>query len=645
MLRIAAVALSVLLLVTLFGGWYLFDLTKGLPELSSAPEVLEAEKTSFVYAADGTVLAEWHGDQDRRVVSISSITRQTRDAVIAIEDPRFYEHEGVDAEAILASFGSSERAGSTITQQLVRVLFAGQRRGITQKIREALMAYEIEARTPKDKVLEAYLNMVYLGNGYYGVESAAKGYFGKTASQLSLSEAAMLAGMIDAPGRFSPQTDLAASESRRLDVLAKMRDLALITSDEEVEARSRKPVLVPPEAPEVAPYFVEYVKKDLIDRYGTEKVFTGGLRVRTTLDLGLQKRAEAAADKILPSRKDPEVAIVTVDPHTGQVLAMVGGRDFKRDKYNLAAQGRRQPGSAFKPFVLVAALEKGISPSRRFPTSPITIKVKDGDWRVTNYENEFATGSMTLRAATNWSVNAVYARLVMLVGPEKVVDAARRMGITSPLEANPAIALGGLSRGVSPLEMASAYGTLATRGIRVEPFAVAAVQNDRGQPLYEHEARSKRVLDKRVADTASAMLHEVVLRGTGVNSRIKRWSAGKTGTSQSYRDAWFVGYTPDLSTAVWVGYRDSARDMLHVHGQKVAGGSFPAMIWGRYMSGAVAPAPAVGPDSGETTPGASAMVKVTLCRETLLLANPRCPEPLTLEMERGLAPRKTCTKH
>jgi penicillin-binding protein 1A len=649
-LRILAGLLGVAFVATLAVGLYLLDLSRSLPDLESAPGALNAARTSIVYAADESVLTEWHGEQDRKVVLLEAVPKAMRDAVLAAEDPRFYEHDGVDTQAILGALrgDTGGGAGSTLTLQLVRLLFAeGRSSGVTQKIRQALMAYELEAKTSKDTVLESYLNMVYFGNGRYGVESAARGYFGKPAGGLTLAESALLAGVIRSPSRFSPVSDPSIARVRRDAVLERMRDLGMISSEQEVVARKTPVTLKSPgDAATVAPYFVEHVKQQLIDRLGARAVFTGGLRVYTTLDPRLQRQAEEAVAAILPQPGDPEVAVASIDPRDGRILALVGGRDFATAQYNLATQARRQPGSAFKPFVLVAALERGVSPDRGFDTSAYTVKVKDGYWRVENYENGFTTGQLTLRAATDWSVNAVFARLIMEIGPESVVDAARRMGITSPLEPNPAIALGGLSKGVSPLEMASAYGTLATGGLRVEPVAVLKVTDDHGKVLFAAKQVPKRVVKQEVAALASGMLHDVVERGTGMGARFGPWVAGKTGTTQSYRDAWFVGYTADLSTAVWVGYRKAQVDMLDVHGIKVTGGSFPASIWARYMAGATSAAPAQ-PAQGSVPGGVpdQATLKVRICRQSFLLANPRCKDVYAVELESSLVPRETCGLH
>ncbi len=395
---------------------------------------------------------------------------------------------------------------------------------------------------------------------------------------------------------------------------------------------------------------MEYVKQDLIDKLGSEMVFQGGLRVQTTLVPALQKAAEESARAFLSAKGDPAVSLVCVDYTNGQVLAMVGGKDFKTDKFNLAVQGKRQPGSAFKPFVLVTALSQGVRPTDVFSAAPYSVEVTDGVWNVQNYENAVTSGSMSLAAATNWSVNAVYARLIMKVGAANVVKTAQAMGITTPLEPNPAIALGGLKTGVSPLEMASAYGTIASGGVAHAPSGILKVTDDAGNVVYEPDHADKRAVDAAVAKTAGAMLHDVIENGTGQAAKIGIWAAGKTGTTQAYRDAWFVGYGADLCTAVWVGHPEGQVSMTNVHGIRVTGGSFPARIWQRFMQSAVAAhegtasaVPVTGPfgDDGEL----ETQVKVTICTDTLLLANPRCPNTIEMYLDPALVPRSTCKEH
>ncbi|MCX8006644.1 MAG: penicillin-binding protein [Coriobacteriia bacterium] len=654
-LKTIATVLGLLVVMFTAAGVYLYNLSKTLPDLSSDSPAFRPAQTTVVYAADGSVLAEWHAEQDRTVVPLEQVPQHLQDAVIAIEDHRFYQHEGVDFEGIAralrqnASTGEATQGGSTITQQVVKLLFTGGERTLTRKIKEALLAYQLEARTDKKRVLETYLNLVYFGEGAYGVESAAQRYFGKRAADVDLAEAALLAGIIASPGRYDPVVHPDAARQRRDRVLERMRELGYISDAELVQAKAAAIRLAPrkAESANAAPYFVEHVKQQLIERLGSREVFEGGLRVFTTLDPVLQRYAEEAAQALLPDPKDPEVALVCVDVSNGEVLAMVGGRDFSQEQFNLAVQGKRQPGSAFKPFVLVTALQQGVKPADVFSATPYTTRVKDGIWRVQNYENDKTAPSMTLAAATNWSVNAVYARLVMKVGPQNVVRIAQDMGIVTKLDANPAIALGGLTTGVSPLEMASAYGTIASGGIRREPVAVRKVEDSSGKAVLEPASVQRRVIPPAVASVAAAMLHDVIEQGTGQAAKIQTWAAGKTGTTQAYRDAWFVGWSGRLCTAVWVGYRQGQVSMTNVHGIKVTGGSYPARIWQRFMSKAVQAKSARPSDGGQPAAGDApdGLVRVRVCTQTMLLANERCPDVMELYLDPGVAPTAVCREH
>ncbi len=654
-LWITASVLAVLCVFFLFVGGYLYQLSRTLPDLSADNAAFRPARTSIVYAADDTVLAQWHGEQDRTVVSLDKIPRSMQDAVVAIEDERFYTHKGVDSEAILralranAENGEYQQGGSTITQQVVKLLFTDGERTLSRKVREALMAYQLESRADKQRVLETYLNLVYFGEGTYGVESAATHYFSKPASELTVAQSALLAGIIQSPSRFSPGSNPEDARRRRDVVLAKMREQGTITSAEESAAAAEDIVLKTPETPPAfAPYFVEYVKQALIDRLGSEMVFQGGLRVYTTLEPVLQTRAEKAASTNLPDKNDPAVSIVCVDHTNGQILAMVGGRDFAKDKFNLAVQARRQPGSAFKPFVLVTALGEGVRPTDVFSAAPYSVEVTDGVWTVQNYENGVTSGSMTLAVATDWSVNAVYARLIMKVGAQDVVTTAKAMGITTALEPNPAIALGGLRTGVSPLEMASAYGTIASGGMRRVPTGIVRVTDDAGRVVYEPEHTDERAIEAGVAKQASSMLHDVVENGTGQAARIGQWAAGKTGTTQAYRDAWFVGYSGDLSTAVWVGHPEGQVSMTNVHGVRVTGGSYPARIWKYFMESAVQTHEAVPGGKGKApvgTPGDAKQVQIVICADTFLIANDRCPNTVEISLDPSLVPPTVCKEH
>lgn len=648
-LRVLTFALLVLVVISFTLGVYLYRLSLTLPDLRVDPDSLKTARTSIVYAADDSVLAEWHGEEDRTIVPFDKMPLVLRHAVVAIEDRRFYQHDGVDLEGVGRALrtntqaGQVEQGGSTITQQLVKILFTGRERSLTRKVKEALLAYELESKNDKDKVLEIYLNTVYFGRGSYGVESAARRYFGKPASELSLSESATLAGIIRSPSRYGLPTALDATTKRRNLVLTLMREQSLISEKDERLAKAEPLVFAPSvEAGQVAPYFVEYVKQDLIERLGAEKVYAGGLRVYTTIEPELQTIAEKATLQ-LSAPGDPEVALVSIRPADGHVLAMVGGRDFKANQFNLASQGRRQPGSAFKAFVLVSALEQGVRPDQQFDASPYSVRVTDGVWNVANYENQITAGAMTLQAATDFSVNAVYARLIMKIGADKVVDTAKRMGITAPLEPNPAIALGGLKYGVSPLEMASAFGTLANSGVRVVPSGIIKVTDDQNRPIFERAIESTRAVNNETAVQASLMLHDVIERGTGTQAKIDVWSAGKTGTTQSYRDAWFVGWAGDISTAVWVGNRSAQVPMTNVHGISITGGSYPATIWREYMSQATKARSAPVTPADASVP--AGQVLCVVCSDSMLLANKRCPNTVEIYLNPALVPKSTCTLH
>ena len=656
-LRGLVIVLASLFMLLMAVGIYSYGLYQDLPDLDPSAGGLPVAKTSVVYGADGSVIAEWHGEQDRTIVTLEEIPVALRQAVVAVEDERFYSHSGVDIGAITRAFtdnmeaGEVVQGGSTITQQLVKLMIGGEERTLTRKLKEALLAYQLEARADKDRVLESYLNLVYLGHGWYGVEAAAQNYFGKSASELDVAESAMIAALIRSPGRYSPKIDPDAAEARKNLVLAKMEEQGYLDATTASGARASEISLAPPrEASDVAPHFVEYVKQDLIDRLGADAVFEGGLRVHTTLDPGLQELAESAARSVLPSEDDPDLALVALEHATGAVRAMVGGRDFTTTQFNLAVQGRRQPGSAFKPFVLVAAMEAGVSPNKQYATSPYSVPVTDGQWHVENYEGSFPDSVLSLRDATIWSVNAVFARLIVEIGPEAVVETAKKMGIESPLEPNPAIALGGLTEGVSPLEMASAYGTVASGGLRLPPHAITRVTDESGKVLFEPRTTPERVLPEVLAVETSLILHDVIEKGTGTAASCGEWAAGKTGTTQSYRDAWFVGYSGDLVTSVWVGYPEGQVEMVDVHGVRVSGGTFPARIWKAFMTPAVvraaAPLSPPGSSGGESAEGSGEeSVLAMICTDTYLLANGRCPEVVELYLDRAQVPSDVCQRH
>jgi penicillin-binding protein 1A len=495
------------------------------------------------------------------------------------------------------------QGASTITQQFVKnALVAQKNRSLFQKLKEAALAYQLERKWTKEKILTEYLNTVYFGEGAYGIESAARVYFGwnhpgcepNCAAVLEPAEAAMLAGLIASPASYSPVQNPAVSLERRNLVLQRMYDQGLITSSELRDAQRQtlppRNEIRTPKKVSRSPYFTSWVEDQLVDRYGSGNTFGGGLKIRTTLDLDFQKAAEEAIAGRLGGI-GPSAALVAIDNDTGGVRAMVGGGDFQQRPFNLATQGHRQPGSAFKPFTLVAALERGISPGRTFSSTPKTLQGARGPFKVENYEDRYA-GVASLASATTSSDNSVYAEVgYKLVGTRAIAKVAREMGVHTPVSRNPAMVLGGLKQGVTPLEMAKAYETLAERGEVVsgtlasrEGAPVTYTRVEGGGIEDENKTRRKRAIPEGVAEQATQILSTVVTAGTGRAANIGEFAAGKTGTTENYQDAWFVGFTDEMTVAVWVGYPEGAKPMeTEYRGEPVAGGTFPAEIWRDFM--------------------------------------------------------------
>jgi penicillin-binding protein 1A len=565
----------------------------------------------YIYAGDGQrILAVLRGSESRVLVEKDDMSPWIRTAIIAVEDKRFFEHRGIDvrgiARAIWADVRNQEvvQGGSTITQQYVKNAYIRNQRSIGRKLREAALAWQLEQKWPKDRILTAYLNTIYFGNGAYGVQQASQTYFQRGPRHLTLADAALLAGIPADPTRFDPATRPRAAGERRRLVLRRMLEQGVISRRAFFRA-DRTPLPKPedvrlPGTQGPAQYFVNYVKQQLIDRYPSSQVFGGGLRVQTTIDLNLQRLAREAISKWLTDPEGPSAALVAIDPQNGKVLAMVGGNNYRKSQFNLAVQAERQPGSSFKPFVLATALQEGVAPSTTFVSEPTFISLGGPVWEVHNYDEQYL-GTIDVETATIHSDNAVYAQLTRLVGPSSVAATARRLGIASPLNSYFAIGLG--AEAVNPLELARAFSAFANGGHRIDgrafgnrPRVIQWVRDEDDELLHDNAPEPKRVLRPDTVAILNGILQQVVREGTGRAAALAddRPAAGKTGTTEEYGDAWFVGYTPQLVAAVWVGYPDRLQPMTsEFHGDPVAGGTYPALIWRSFMDRALARKPIV----------------------------------------------------
>jgi penicillin-binding protein 1A len=656
--------LSVLALVSaLFG--MMMAVAQNLPSLESR-EQYERAKNSVVFDINNEKLATLTNNQGRIFLTSEEISATMKEAVVAIEDQRFYDHRGIDWQGMARALyqdvlsGSAQQGASTITQQFVKnALAAQQSRTILQKFREAAIAYHLERQWSKDKIITEYLNEIYFGEGATGIEAAARTYFGglpehqgcgkgagstPCASQLYPWEAALLAGMISSPSAYSPRVNPVTALERRSLVLQKMAEQGYITPEEAVEyadpdlhALPKPDQILPPEENSAAPYFTSWLRQQLVDRYGAGEAFGGGLRITSTLDLDLQRSVEEAAFG-RTSSVGLDTSVVVLDNDTAAIRAMVGGSNYQESPFNLATNGHRQPGSSFKPFTLITALEQGHSTAEVFASAPqeipFTVKVekKNGKtdevpevFKVANYNDSYL-GSASLSTATTYSDNSVYAQLGMQVGPENVAATAEKLGVETDLSSdieysiegrdyapyNPAMILGGLSVGVTPLEMAHAYNTIAANGARISgtmaassdgPLGINKVEackqedaevlgedcddpeerelaEDQTGASGENKVETKQVIDPSVAETARSVLATVVSSGTGRRAATGESTWGKTGTTDDNGDAWFCGATDEITACIWVGHAESNTPMLtEFGGAPVDGGTIPALIF------------------------------------------------------------------
>jgi len=578
---------------------YVLHVAQDAPAIATLHPIL-ATGSSQVYASDGTRLGFIQADNLRSPVGWSEIPTDLKNATVAIEDQRFYKHDGVDLTGIFRSavkditHGAALQGGSTITMQLVRnVYLGGDQHTLRQKIIEAKLALDYEKHHTKQEILTSYLNSVPYGTvggqTAIGVQAAARIFFDKPASQLNLEQAALLAGLPQAPSQYNPFRDRGAARQRRNEVLAKMAELHYITT-EQASAAQAAPLEVHLGTfyrQRREDFFFEYVREQLVHRYGHKTVEQGGLKVYTTIDLNMQRLARKAIAEVLNEPEDPASAIVTIDPHNGNIEAMAESESYEQSQYNLAADGHRQPGSTFKAIDLADALSRGIDPNSTYYTS----HTLSPGW-LTGYPTyEVKTfggeqnGSINLVQATLKSDNTVYAQLAADLGEESITQMAYKMGVKTHLLGNPAQALGGLSLGITPLEMADVYATLADGGWRNTPIAITKVVFPDGHVDTKWgKPHRVKVLSEGVTSEETKILEENVQSGTAGRSAISCPTAAKTGTTSDLIDAWLAGYTPNYSTAVWMGYPTKRVEMTSVHGEPQQGGYLPAEIWHAYMS-------------------------------------------------------------
>lgn len=570
--------------------------SRTLPDVNFLRTYVPVE-TTYIYDMKGKVLDNLHEEVNRERVPLKKISPEVKLAVLAIEDSHFYLHNGVNPNSIGRAFFANYQSGgvvqgaSTVTMQLVRNIFLTKERAFDRKLAEVILTYRVEHTFSKDQILEMYLNTVYWGHNNYGIQTAAQSYFNKSASEINLAEAAVLAGLIQAPEEYSPFINYEKTKARQAVVLDRMAKLGWITK-KEAEAAKKEPLFVGKPTswqPSKLPYVTDAVTAELNNRFGEAAVFKGGMRVQTTVDFNFQRMAEETLKKAheeLKSRKleKSQIALVAVDPRTHYIKAMVGGVDYKQSQLNRTIQSYRQPGSAFKPFVYYAAFATGkYNPFSVVLDTPVSYPDGDRLYSPRNYGGGFM-GPMTIRDALIKSRNVPAVRIGRAVGMKNVVAAAHKVGVSSPLPAVTSLPLGAV--GITPLEMANAYATFANNGLYAKPSMIVRVTDTSGNILLENIPRPQQVLDPWATASLTTVLKGVIEEGTGRAAQLTRPAAGKTGTTSDERDVWFVGYVPQLSTAVWIG-----NDDYTPLGEGITGGGFAAPIWKEFMSQALANEP------------------------------------------------------
>jgi penicillin-binding protein 1A len=616
-----------------------------LPQVQTLEEY-RPSITSRVYSDNNKLLAEFFLE-NRRPVSLNDVPPMLVDALIATEDARFYSHPGIDFRGIFRALVRNVRArrilegGSTLTQQLAKVLFLKPERSFRRKLKEMALALRIEQRYTKREILTMYLNQMYFGSGAYGVESAAHIYFGKSAKDLNIAECALLAGLPRSPKYYSPFKSPRSASSRRAYVLNRMVATGAITKAEAEDAKkSPLPVQTVGKSSGLAPYFVEYVRQKVEERFGSSILYSGGLNIYTSLNDELQTYAEEAVSAGLikiesnraksPGHEPLQAAIIALEPSTGRIRAMVGGRDYKSSQFNRAVQALRQPGSSFKPIVYAAALERGYSPSELIDDSPLTIKIdRKRTWSPENFTHTYQ-GPVTLRSALVHSLNIPTIRLLEKIGIDDTIQYARKLGIHSPLTPYPSLALG--SSSLTLAELTAAYAVFADHGIKQGPVSIMSITDSSGQILYMNDTLPEQVMKPEMAYLITYLLKGVIEQGTGWKARdLGRPAAGKTGTTNDYRDAWFIGYTPNLVAGVWVGYDDHESI-----GPKKTGARAALPIWLEFMKKATANHPA------EDFSLPDGVIFKQIEPKTGLLSTDKCQPSIREAYLPGTEPRRYC---
>lgn len=655
-LRVTALLFAVTVVGVVAGT--IASIAPGLPDTEGLDSWVPNQATR-IYSSDNKLLARLYVE-NREFVPITEIPEHLQQATVAIEDARFFNHIGADPKALLRAVVNNIRnkdvygqGGSTITEQLAKNLFLNQQKTFSRRLQQMMLALKIERRYSKEEILEMYLNEVCYGSGAFGVQAASKLYFHKPACELTLAEAALLAGLPRRPSFYSPFENPDAAKARQELVLHKMVAQGDLTT-EEAETAIREKLNIAPrknlgEARIEYPYFTTYAIRELVARYGVDMIYKGGLAVYTTLNTEVQRAAEEAIHEGLKDRSNRNVtqgALVCIKTSDGSLLAIVGGRSYRESQWNRATQSRRQPGSSFKPYLYAAAMENGFTPNSVIRDSPVSYPGAGGHpWRPKNYDGKYR-GSITLRRALATSVNVVAVKLMEQVGVDKVIETARRMGISSPLDPYLPLALG--ASGITLLEHAGAYCAFATGGLRVEPTTILRVLDHTGRPIDSLVPRVQRVLNPQTAEAVRSMLLTAVESGTGRNARIPNYQvAGKTGTTSGGKDAWFMGFTPDLTCGIWMGNDHNERMY------RPSGGFFCAPVWKKFMVRALT----ITKSQRRRFDANSEKVKETrergeektrtlrLCTESGMLATANCPSAYQEKFARGKGPKDYCDLH